>query len=136
MTRLTDRNSGYLVNDELFATGYIAKEQTGAYSKEVIEEVIDRLVELEDILYSPDGTEFITHDRLRELVEAYKENRVVVLPRGLETEGDEHMTTELCPVCGCQSDYPDGGVCKKCYKKLREEGYWAERFERVKQWLS
>lgn len=39
-----------------------------------------RLGELEDILYAPDGSERITLDRLRELVTAEGEGRVVVLP--------------------------------------------------------
>lgn len=40
-------------------------------------DIISRLGTLEDILYAPDGTERMSLDRLRELVEADKDGRVV-----------------------------------------------------------
>lgn len=56
MNRLTDKDSGYLVNDETYASGKNSqcKEMTGNYSKEVVEEAIDRLAAYEDTGLEPE----------------------------------------------------------------------------------
>lgn len=56
MKRLTDKDSGYLVNDEIYASGKNSqcKEMTGIYSKDVLEEAITRLAEYEDTGLTPE----------------------------------------------------------------------------------
>lgn len=63
----------------------------------VTQEVIDRLAAIEDIL----GDEYDL-DRLRELVQADREGRCVVLnmPRKPLVWGDDDKNTCLCPYCG------------------------------------
>lgn len=64
---------------------------------ERVQDVIDRLADIEDIL----GDEYDL-DRLRELAQADREGRCVVLnmPRKPLVWGDDDQNTCLCPYCG------------------------------------
>lgn len=72
-----------------------------------------RLAEYEDVLYTPDGTEPITLDRLRELVDADLDGRLVVLPCKV---GDTVFTIEL----DCK-DNPDHSQMCFCWNKSCKE---------------
>ena len=78
MSRLTDRNDfngmgGFILNTRKEDSNWYAGSIRGG-------QAVDRLGELEDIIYAPDGTEIITPDRLRELVEADRDGRVMIRP--------------------------------------------------------
>lgn len=91
MERLTGRSDGraYIVGCPDFALPKIAGL--------IIQQAVDRLVTIEDIL----GDEYDL-DRLRELVQADREGRCVVLnmPRKPLVWGDGDKNTCLCPYCG------------------------------------
>lgn len=97
MKRLTlkDENGWYLTGDGIYSDWGVPEKFRG--------EDIDRLAAIEDILC--DGTDEYDLDRLRELAEADREGRCVVLPR-LETgQGDPpgdpgpQGPPGLCPNC-------------------------------------
>lgn len=74
MSRLTERdNLGCVIHGDAIYSDWDVPEGFRG-------EAIEYLAALEDILYAPDGTELITLDRLRELVEADRDGRCVVLP--------------------------------------------------------
>ena len=82
MNRLTERKENGVIN-----VRYATEHETA----------IHRLVTIEDIL----GDEYDL-DRLRELVQADREGRCVVLnmPRKPLVWGDDEKNTCLCPYCG------------------------------------
>lgn len=82
MNRLTERKENGVIN-----VRYATEHETA----------IHRLVTIEDIL----GDEYDL-DRLRELVQADREGRCVVLntPRKPLVWGDDNQNTCLCPYCG------------------------------------
>lgn len=38
-----------------------------------------------------------------------------------------------CPRCDKETQYPDGGYCRSCYKELKEEGYWLQKWHTWKE---
>ena len=75
--------------------------------------VIDRLAAYEDILYTPSGKELITIDRLRELAQADKDGRCVVLPCKV---GDTVYVISHCEnvMMQCDDDYETGTGFRQC----------------------
>lgn len=91
MERLTGRRDGrtYIVGCPDFALPKIVGL--------IIQQTVDRLADIEDIL----GDEYDL-DELREMVQAKREGRCVVLnmPRKPLVWGDDDQNTCLCPYCG------------------------------------
>ncbi len=102
MKRLTERfNDGKCHISEL----HIDSEY---WSDEKIDEIADRLAGYEDILFDDDGNEQISFDRLREIVEAEKDGRLVVLPCKV---GDTVWIHALVPCGACPHGADQAKIC-------------------------
>lgn len=96
--RLTDKETGLLMDDASRSGKYMeCKEQTGAYSKDLLEKAILQLSAYEDIEKSPEEIISSLEDykdvsqqyanfvhEMQPLKEAQAEGRLVVLPEGFE----------------------------------------------------
>lgn len=61
-----------------FGAAYGVKKSNGYYAG--MQECLNKLYEIENIIFDADGNEIISLSRLRELAEAEREGRTVVLP--------------------------------------------------------
>lgn len=100
--RKTLKDSGYLVNDEIYASGKNSqcKEMTGNYSKEVVEEAIDRLAEYEETGLTPEEvTEMI--NRFESFVSEMTGNRMSKSSYTVKAMVDaaEDYQQSLCEEC-------------------------------------
>jgi hypothetical protein len=109
MSRMTYRLGGkgpHGLNDKASAKVGLFTDYDGFFAHL---QAVEKLGAIEDIIYALDGTEIITLDRIRELVEADRDGRLVVLPCKV---GDTVYTVDL----DCR-DNPDQSKMCFCWNK-------------------
>ena len=100
--RLTKNNGSYS-NGRSKQYSYKQYNEESFYSD--FSAAIDKLGKIEDIFYDTDGNEIISLDRLRELAEAERENRLTVY---------KYPNCYECPRLPKTNIWQDDEPCKSC----------------------
>ena len=96
MNRMTEQHYKKSTGYYMKCSEYCEREETACFECERSDEIVDRLGRIEDIL----GEEYDL-DRLRELVDADRDGRCVVLSESMKPMVQHAGDTDVyCPACG------------------------------------